>query len=76
MKYPSGRKMEETTYKDGERVGTQTVWYPNGQKSTEWKGGGKMLDGTWTVWNKDGEKIIDETFKNGKVIKKKKGDKK
>ena len=62
--HENGQKKEEGAFKDGQPIGTHTLWNENGQKQMEgeWVDGQKH--GTWTTWY-NGQKRREGTYKDG-----------
>ncbi|MBT6851975.1 MAG: hypothetical protein HOA16_12360, partial [Opitutae bacterium] len=63
----NGRKIGESTYKDGKKDGLQMFWYENGQKGMEAvSANGKLV--TYRAWKLNGEKCPVTNFKDGNGV--------
>jgi hypothetical protein len=64
--YESGKKQWESTYKAGQKIGTEIFWNIDGQKRWQ-RTFGKDGDWTWQVYDNSG-RLIAESKWNGKTL--------
>ena len=68
MRWESGQKKLERTYKDGKLDGIEIRWYENGQKKLEKSYKDGKADGAEIRWYSNGEKKWETTYKDDKIV--------
>jgi antitoxin component YwqK of YwqJK toxin-antitoxin module len=74
VRYTTGQKRSEGTYKDGKQEGLVTWLYESGKKRGERTYKDGKLEGLATMWHKNGQKRYEETYKDGKKVSETKWD--
>ncbi len=66
--HENGRKAREGNFNKGKRIGKHTYWYPNGKLRAVGHFKNDAYDGKWTIYTEDSTEVIEQIYKNGKLI--------
>ena len=66
--YRNGRKMTETSYKDGKQDGLKSHWYESGQKWVERNYKDGKMHGLYTMWYENGQWRRTGNHMDGKMV--------
>lgn len=69
-KYPDGKKMLESSWKNGKQDGKQTQYYEDGKPKIEGTFKDGRADGTIKVYDSSGKIILQEDWKDGEKVNK------
>lgn len=68
-KYPDGKKMLESSWKNGKQDGKQTQYYEDGKPKIEGTFKDGKADGIIKVYDESGKVILQEEWKDGVKVK-------
>jgi antitoxin component YwqK of YwqJK toxin-antitoxin module len=67
--YDNGKKAREGNFVQGKRDGTHKYWFPDGRLRGEGGFKNDVYDGKWVMYKEDGSGSVEQTYKNGKLVK-------
>ena len=65
--YPNGRKLWEVTYREGRKIGVETLWRADGRKRWErhYQANGEWM---WTIFGSSGEVLAESRWKGKDLL--------
>ena len=67
--YDNGKKAREGNFIQGKRDGTHKYWFPDGRLRGEGVFKNDVYDGKWVMYKEDGSGSVEQTYKNGELVK-------